>query len=622
MPRLRPVPVAITSPFWTAWQTTVREKSLPHQFEQIRCTNRLENFRRAARGETGTFEGFWFNDSDVYKWIEAAAYALKGHDSSELRKLVSEALDVIEAAQMPDGYINSYIQVNWAGLQWKNLMSNHEMYCAGHLIEGAVALAEAGDDRLLRVAVKFADLLWDTFGPGKRLGSCGHEEVELALIKLADHTGDSKYRDLARHMIEIRGMRPSTFAPELEEADSIKMRPNDRQYHNYPNYTGEYLQDHAPIREHTEVVGHAVRAMYLYIAAAQLLDDEPAKAALQRCWENVTKRRMYVTGGIGPSGQNEGFTTDFDLPNLTAYAETCAAIGLVFWGQAMLESTGDGAFAEVIERAMYNGALSGISVDGQKFFYDNPLESRGKNDRTPWFGCACCPPNIARMIANIGRYFVGQTDDAVFIHQPVGFTASLAIRGVDVQVSCESNYPWDGKAVLKVEPSRPVEFALHVRLPDWSGDVSSELPGADREAEFENGYAVFHRTWQAGDSLTLDIELEPRWVESDPRVLDNLGRVALTRGPLIYCLEEKDAGIPPQRFTADLGAEVATAVKKGLGGYTALTVEGSAEADEFPDELYGEIGSVVAKPVGVEFVPYFLWNNRGANGMQVWVRAA
>jgi len=587
MPRLRPVPVNVTSPFWSTWQTTIREKSLPHQFEQIRVSNRLENLWRAARGETKTFEGYWFNDSDIYKWIEAAAYSMQAQEDSGLRQMIDEAIAAIEAAQMPDGYVNSYIQVNWPGLQWKNLMSNHEMYCAGHLIEGAVALAQAGDDRLLKVGIKFADLLWETFGPGKRLGSCGHEEVELALIKLSDHTGEGKYRELARHMIEIRGMRPSYFAPELEEADSILMRPHDRQYHNYPNYTGEYLQDHAPIREHTEVVGHAVRAMYLYIAAAQLLEDDAAKAALQRCWDNVTKRRMYVTGGIGPSGQNEGFTTDYDLPNLTAYAETCAAIGLVFWGQAMLESTGDGAFAEVIERAMYNGALSGISLDGQKFFYDNPLESRGKNDRTPWFGCACCPPNIARMIANIGRYFVGQTDDAVYIHQPVGFEAKVKIRGVEVEISCESNYPWDGKATISVEPASPVEFALHVRLPDWSGDVSSELPGAKREAEFENGYAVFHHDWKSGDVLKLEIEMEPTWVEANPKVLDDLGRVALTRGPLIYCAEEVDAGFTPQRFTADLGAEALVVPKKALGGFTAVAVEGSAETDEFPDGLYG-----------------------------------
>ena len=315
-------------------------------------------------------------------------------------------------------------------------------------------------------------------------------------------------------------------------------------------YSGEYNQDHAPIREHTQVVGHAVRAMYLYTAAADLADgrnDIPLEQALERACNNLTQRRMYVTGGIGPSASNEGFTADYDLPNLSAYAETCAAIGMIFWGRRMLEMTGQSDYPDVMERALYNGVLAGISLDGEGYFYDNPLESRGQHQRKPWFHCACCPPNLARLIGDLGEYIAGESDDAFFIHQYAGFDADTKIKGTPVQVRLESQFPWSGTLTIRIDPARPVEFVLHVRIPEWSDDVSFELTGSDDEAEYEDGYAVFRRTWTAGETLTVDLGIEPRWIEADPRVRDNLGRTgALTWGPIVYCLESHDLGFAPR----------------------------------------------------------------------------
>ena len=382
-------------------------------------------------------------------------------------------------------------------------------------------------------------------------------------------------------------------------------------------YNGEYAQDHAPIREHDAVVGHAVRAMYLYIAAADLADgqdDAALETALRRTWDSLVKRRMYVTGGIGPSGDNEGFTHDFDLPNFSAYAETCAAIGLALWGQKMLEMTADSEYAETVERALYNGALAGISLSGDRFFYDNPLESRGGHERKSWFSCACCPPNIARMIGNLGSLVAGEGEDAFFVHQYVGFEAETKFGRIVLEGD------WKGTMTIRVEPKVTGEFALCLRIPEWAEEVETELPGAEEEADFESGYAVFRRVWKAGDVLTVSLNAEPLWFEADPRVRENLGRAALTYGPLVYCLEEKDLGCAPQLFIADTQAPVEPQPDSRLGGVTVLPVEGTMDVETFPDTLYAPLGSGEVRQVTAEFVPYYAWANRGPNAMQVWIR--
>jgi DUF1680 family protein len=638
--------IRLTDSFWTRWQSVLRETTIETQYLQLVKTGRLRNFANAgiAGGEgekataalcdqtggkvdpaQGGFTGYYFNDSDVYKWCEAAAYALALGPDVRIQKRLDEVIGLIEGAQEPDGYLNTFFQIKHPHLKWRNLLSMHEMYCAGHLIEAGVALFETtGDKRLLIVAARFADHIKSIFGPGKRRGYCGHEEIELALIRLSAATNDPTYRSLASWMIEERGKSPSVLEQELDDDEAMTMSPwAAGMLRKHGKYIGEYSQDHAPIREHTEVVGHAVRAMYLYIAAAQLSGDDPTLIpSLERMWHNLTTRRMYITGGIGPSSSNEGFTADYDLPNLTAYAETCAACGLVFWGHSLLEATGNSDHADIVERALYNGAISGISLSGDKYFYTNPLESRGSHERVPWFDCACCPPNIARLIGNASSYVVSQSEGAFWIHIPAGFEADVTIKGVAVHIRCESNYPWSGKFEVNVEPASPVDFELRLRIPDWADEVETELPGLGKESEWDQGYAVFAKIWSKGDVMKVDLGMQPKWTESHPKVKDNLGRIALTRGPLVYCLEEHDLGFAPQLFVADTEAPLTESVETMLEGITTVAVEGFADKEDFADELYAAEGTLEMIEAVAKFVPYYAWCNRGPNNMQVWVRRA
>ena len=623
---LGPGRVRITDSFWAPRQRQLSDFTLPQQFEKLEETHRLRNLRIAAGKEEGDFYGFYFNDSDVYKWLEAAAYSLRNHESPKLRDQMEVAIKVVEEAQEESGYIDSFLQVRHPTLKLRNLNAIHEMYCCGHLVEAGVALYQClQDKRILNVATRFVDHLMSVFGPGKRRGYCGHEEIELALIKLSNTLDEPKYREFARWMVEERGVRPTVFQQEVEDAEAMTLSPWAKQVLGEgENYRGDYCQDHAPIRDHNEVVGHAVRAMYLYTAVADLADDkndDALEAALVRAWNNLTQRRMYVTGGIGPSSSNEGFTVDYDLPNLSSYAETCAACGLIFWGQAMLEQTGDSAYADVIERALYNGALAGIGLDGTSYFYANPLESRGTHSRVPWFECACCPPNIARLIANLSSYAVGESPTGFWVHQYAGLEASIVVEHVPVRIKIETKFPWSGEVRILVDPEKTVEFKLHLRIPEWTDDVSLDLAGSEDEAEYEGGYAVFSRTWSPGDSLQLDLGMMPQWVESDPRVMENLGRSALTFGPLVYCLESPDNEFLPQNFAADTEADVLVEFdEKLLGGIRTVEAEGVYEVVQPSDELYVPRGSTQVEEATAIFIPYYAWANRGPSHMQVWVR--
>ncbi|MHB8635961.1 MAG: glycoside hydrolase family 127 protein [Fimbriimonadaceae bacterium] len=617
--------IRLTDQFWLSRQHTVRDVSLPHMWRQMESTGRLENFRRAAQGGGTHASRYCFDDSDLYKWLEACAYVLRLGPDKQLMGMVDEAIKLIAAAQQPDGYLDTFIQLSHPDLRFRNLISMHEMYCAGHLIEAAVAFHDClGDDRLLLHAAKFADLLAATFGPGQRAGYCGHEEIELALLRLASSTGIGAYEELAIRFVALRGSRPSPFERELDDAEAMVLSPYARRMHTKDGaYNGEYCQDHSPVQAHTEVVGHAVRAMYLYIAATQIAatqHDEGMSRAMERVWNNLTGRRMYVTGGIGPSGENEGFTSDFDLPNSTAYAETCAACGLVFWGQKLAQASGDADYIGVVERALYNGALSGISISGDRFFYANPLESRGNHRRVPWFECACCPPNIARLIGSVESYAVGISGDAFWLNIPVALKAFVQFKGIDTELTIESDYPWSGRVTVSVSPAKPVEFELRVRIPDWCEEVQAELPGLDRAATYAGGYAVYRKRWLDGDRLSLEFGMQPQWVAADPRVRDDLGRIALTRGPLVYCAESVDNGFAPQLFSADPHAEVIAEPSGEFRGVTQLTVTGARQDDEAAPELYIAAAETTTKPAELVMIPYALWANRGQCDMQVWLR--
>jgi len=589
----KPIPlsqVQVTDPFWKHWQEIIRANTLEIQYQQLATTGRLENFRRAARGESGTFEGFRYNDSDVYKWLEAACYLISAlGPNPALQKRVDEVVEVIEKAQTEDGYLQTYYQLQCPHLRWRNLNWGHELYCGGHMLESAVAHFDAtGSDRMVNVARKYMDHVMSVFGPDKKKGFDGHEEIELALFKLASVCPDKKteYEDWARWQVEIRGTRPTHMEAEKHDEEAAAL--GTIQFWNlvFPdgkNYVGDYAQDHLPIRQHDKVVGHAVRAMYLYTGATLAFagrNDTAVEDALERVWTNLTEKQMYVTGGIGQSDTNEGFTGDYDLPNRTAYAETCASCGLVFWARALANSTADPRFAQIMERALYNGAMAGIGQNGDRFFYDNPLESHGGVQREGWFSCACCPPNIARLIASVGSYAVAETGDGYALHLPV---------------SCELNGA-HGKARVEVTASKIV---LH-------NDSDEHIVFWVREEEHYHSIGV-----AAGGSHTVSRHLEPKWVRSHPSVLENAGRVAMVYGEFVYCLEEADLGAKPQHFAADTMAPITGEGKDLWVGGKLFTPKG--------DSLYS------STPLKEEYresrlIPYYQWANRGAGAMQVWIR--
>ncbi len=635
--RLRPFPIRdlrIEGGLVGERRGAIFDRGLLAQLRQIERTGRLENFRRVARSERGTHEGRYFNDSDVYKWLEACSYALASDPSHPIGSHAESAIETIAAAQDETGYLNTFFQLNHPELRWRNLGAMHEMYCGGHLIEAGVAHREAtGSNRLYDVAERFADHVADTFGPAKRRGFCGHEGIEIALIRLSDSAGSPRYRELAAWMIEQRGRRPSIFEAELADAAAQTLSPwMAGLLRGDGDYSGQYLQDHLPLQEHDEVVGHAVRAMYLYAAAASVAEGhEGWMEALARCWNNLTERRMYVTGGIGPSAHNEGFTADFDLPNRTAYAETCAAVGLVLWGNEMLRATGDGSYADVMERAFFNGALGGVSLDAERYFYTNPLESHGEHERVGWFDCACCPPNIARLLGRSGTFVAGfgiaedsKGPPTVCVHIPISFRASLAAAGIRGTMVCDSNYPWIGDVEVRFELEAPVDFELRVRIPAWCQDCKIDSGSVEEPAQYDRGYAVLARRWKSGDRIRVAYRMPARWLESDPGVLDNAGRVALTKGPIVFCLEEADLQAPPQRFVADIRKEVRECAAPGaLGGAIALRCDGLLDHRcESVAEAFPAAECRPASAAEATLVPYFAWNNRGANRMLVWLRSS
>jgi DUF1680 family protein len=610
----------VNDAFWSPRIKLLSEVTLPQQYDQIaNQTPRLENFRKAARRENGGFEGRYYDDSDTYKWLEACAYALTQSPNSKLQAMCDEVISLMVAAQEPDGYLNTFFQLNHPGLKFRNLSMMHEMYCMGHFIEAAVAWSEAlDDDRLLASARKTVALLISTFLEDDRVGYCGHEEIEHALLRYAQHTGDEKARELAIRMIESRGQNPSPFEAEWSDVEAIALSPwSQRMLGKEGNYSGEYVQDHLPIREHSIVVGHAVRAMYLYMAAAQVADsDEALKSALQAVWYNMTQKRMYITGGIGSTATNEGFTNDYDLPNYNSYAETCASVGLAMWGRQMALLFQEGDYADAVERAIFNGALSGISLTGDKYFYANPLESRADHTRVPWFECACCPPNIARMIGSISQYALSVSDGELTINFPIGGSGSIEAKGTRIGFSIKTEHPYGSKTSISFSMEKPAVFRVRIRYPDWSDSVTCTIEGNQVESEYENGFIVLDRQWSPGEKLEIELEMEPKWIRSHSNVFSNLGKVALMKGPLVYCLETKSGLSPAQHFFAFTEEEV----ECGTNGN--LIVSGGYLQSDPNSGLYESGSQFSIENASAEFSPYFAWGNNGPAHMAVWVNEA
>jgi hypothetical protein len=627
--RHRPVAftaVELTDRLWAPRQKVVRERTVPFlygQMEKIGTIEALDVTKPPGplafpyrRNNTSTSVMYW--DSDIAKWIETASYTLATHTDPKLDALIDDVVARIARAQEPDGYFNSFFQRREPDKKWTNLRDWHELYCLGHMIEAAVAHNQAtGKRNLLDIVLRQLDQVRRLFGPGEdqRRGYCGHEEIELALVKLYRLTGDKRHLDLASYFIDERGQQPHYYDIEAQARGSD---PRDYWFGTY-----DYNQSHIPVREQDRVVGHAVRAMYLYCAMADLAAEKEDPTLLEACrrlWADLTTKRLYVTGGLGPSASNEGFTTDYDLPNETAYAETCAAIGLVFWAYRMALLEGDGRYSDVMEQALYNGALSGLSLDGERYFYENPLASRGDHHRWIWHRCPCCPPNIARLVASLGSYLYSAAPGEIGVHLYAAGTARLEVDGAAVGIQQTTDYPWDGTVALALSPKEPVEFTLRLRIPGWCRSAALAINGEkiDPKGVTERGYAVLRRTWKAGDTVRLDLTMLVERVYAHPNVRFDQGRVALKRGPIVYCIEAIDTPAPPHRLVLPRAESIAATLEPDLLGGVA-TLKGNALAITPGSDALYQTEPIKREPVPFRAVPYHVWDHRDPGEMVVWL---
>jgi DUF1680 family protein len=620
--------VTITGDFWRERLDTVLTKTIPSQYEQLGENGILDSLtipdpppplRIPIRGHGLSTQVFW--DSDVGKWIEIASYGLSFRRDETIERQIEEIIDLLAAAQLPDGYLNCWYIGREIENRWTNLRDRHELYCAGHLLEGAIAYFDAtGRRRLLDIMIRYVDHIAATFGtgPGQKRGYCGHPEIELALVKLYRVTGEQKHVDLAAYFVDQRGASPHYF--------DVEARARGDSPDKYYFKTYEYSQSHKPVREQDKVVGHAVRAMYLYTAMADLAaetGDASLKAACERLWADVTSKRMYVTAGLGPSASNEGFTADYDLPNATAYAETCASVALIFWAQRMLNLDCNGVYADVMELAFYNGALSGLSRDGTHYFYENPLESSGDHHRWTWHPCPCCPMNVARLIGSVGGYFYSVGDDLLAVHMYGSSTAEVTVGGKPVRITQEANYPWSGDVKLSIETDSPAELELRLRIPSWARGATASVNGeaVAVEAATRNGYLSLARVWRPGDVVSLDLAMPPERLYAHPAVSMNVGRVALRRGPLVYCVEEADnPGGPVQRLKLPRSSGLRTKRRDDLfEGIVTLAADASRLADaDWQGTLYRTEPPAETRTT-LTAVPYYLWSNREKSSMMVWL---
>ncbi len=614
--------VAITRGFWKQWQDTNRKTTVPYEYDQCKKTGRIDAIKLKWKpGDGDPPHIFW--DSDVAKWLEAACYSLTTHPDAKLKRRVDRVVDLFVKSQQPDGYINSHYSVADKDKRWSNLRDRHELYCAGHLMEAAVAHHEAtGSRKLLDAMCRYADYIDATFGrePGKLRGYPGHEEIELALVKLYRATGEERYLKLSKYFVDERGRRPHYYDQEA------KARGEDPGRFHYGKY--DQNQSHKPVREQDEAVGHSVRAMYLYAGMADVAaetGDEALFAACKRLWENTTQRKMYVTGGVGASHSGEKFTADYDLPNASAYAETCAAIGLVFFAHRMLQITGDAQYADVMERALYNGVASGLGRSGKEFFYVNPLESDGTHHRQPWFGCACCPPNIARLLASLGRYMYSASKAALYVHLYNASQATLQVAGRTVTLTQETDYPWDWAVDLTVGVAEPTRFALMLRIPEWSFDHRIRVNGKAVKAKVVKGYAKIEREWSDGDQVQLLLPMYVQFVAAHPGVLEDTGKVAIQRGPIVYCLEQCDHPVDVRAICVPKGEPIFNERldKKLLAGCVAVEMTGMVMSTAgWSKRLYRPAYLTKTKNVKIRAIPYCLWDNRQPGSMVVWLPRA
>ena len=596
--------VAIQPGFWASRQQMNRQKSLRHGYNQLIRSGNFNNLRLAAGGGEGRYRTPVFMDSDVYKWLEAVGYDLAIHPDDDLRALAEEAIDLLEAAQMADGYLNSYWQVVEPARRWVDIDNGHELYCAGHLIQAAVAYHRGtGDTRLLDITRRFVDHIDSVFGPGKRGVAPGHPEIEMALVELYRDTGEQRYLDLAGFFVDERG---KDFIGE------------------FAHFEPSYYQDRVPVRETDVVEGHAVRQLYLTTGVADIYMETGEQAlmdALLRQWRDFTAHKMHVTGGAGARHRGESFGEAYELPNDYCYCETCAQIAGIMWNWRMLLITGERRYADLIERTLYNGFLSGISLDGNSYFYVNPLLSRGNIERPEWYGCACCPPNVMRTLASVGHYVATTRGNDVQIHQYMNAEVDAGLK-----VRMETNFPWDGNVTLTITAVDDQPHTLSLRIPAWCADPALTVNGERQTLNAPAGYAILDQAWQPGDVVTLSLPMEPTLLAAHPRVDPTRGSVAILRGPLVYCLEEPDqpADVDLMDVAIDTDAPLtATWQPDLLEGVVTIAAHGApVDVSAWDDALYRDWDTVLethGAPVTLTAIPYYAWANREMGKMRVWI---
>jgi DUF1680 family protein len=609
--------VEITDQFWAPKIKTVSTVTIPVCIEQTEVkTPRIRNFEKVAQQSGEKHEGIYYDDSDVYKALEAIAYSLKNQPNQALVDKADEWIDKIAAAQLPDGYLNTYYTLNGLDKRWTD-MDMHEDYCAGHLIEAAIAYYNTtGKTKLLHVATRFADHIDSIFRQQNRPWVSGHQEIELALVKLYHTTQNERYLQLADWFLQQRGRGYGKGQTWDEWKDPAR------------------CQDAIPLKDQKEITGHAVRAMYLYTGAADVgavTQNADYMQAMQDVWQDVVYRNMYITGGIGSTAKNEGFSKDYDLPNASAYCETCASVGMVFWNQRMNLLTGEAKYFDVLERSLYNGALDGLSFSGDRFFYGNPLASRGGYGRSEWFGTACCPSNIARLVESLGNYIYAKTDDAVWVNLFVGSQSTIPLAKGSVKISQETEYPWKGGVSITLRPDKKRKFPVHIRIPGWAlgravpGDTYHFLSPQEQKITLlvngktvpyiiDKGYAVIDRAWSQNDIISFQLPMEVKQVTAMDQISANRHRVALQRGPLVYCVEQADNQGNVMNFVLPPNAQFTTTYQKDLlGGIVTL----QSNLPVIKPTKDGQ--SVNIQEHTITAIPYFSWANRGNGEMQVWL---
>ena len=627
--------IRINDSYWNRYIKLIPDKVIPYQWEVLNDLRDdtppsycLKNFRIAAGDEEGKQQGMVFQDSDAAKWLEAVAYSLAGRSDPELEKTADDVIALIGRAQESDGYINTYFSLNYPHEKWMNLTEGHELYCAGHLIEAAVAYYETtGKKTLLDIVCRLADLICKTFGPeeGQMHGYPGHPEVELALVKLYRATGVSRYLDMAKYFIDTRGGQPNYFIEE-------KKRPGSRNIWG-SFFDPKYFQSHLPVREQVTAEGHSVRALYLFSAMADIAQEYNDSGLLKSCrvlWDNIVQKRMYITGSIGSSGFLERFTVDYDLPNDSNYSETCASIALAMFGLRMAKATGDASYFDTVELALYNTVRSGISLEGDRYFYVNPMEvwpqacidfssrSHVKPERQKWFDCACCPTNVARTFTSLGQYIYFQDADELFINLFIQNETSFTVNEKNVSLSLITDYPKTGN--VKIALKGDTALSLNIRIPSFAEDFSVIKNGSPVAGEKKNNYYRIANV-RGGDEIAVSFSIKPRIIYPNPKVHYNCGKAAIARGPEIFCFEQCDNGENLASLSLDCESPLTESWRDDLlGGLMIIKAKGKRLIE--PEDVHSFSEKFYPRSDDTELtaIPYGFWCNRTPGEMLVWIR--